>query len=238
MDNRNERVVVSHAGLAPWSLLFVDDARSAPVIAQTLAGLCQRHAGAIYAYLRRRGHAPDDAVRLLHAFVGTQARPALPATSFRQWLPTALDAFLAHPAATAPSPALALPPTAELEQDSADAAALAPHADAPTAFAADFARGMLANARARLRLEAAQADRAGWYDHLAPWLAADPPPDQVALLTASHRLTERALAIALKRLRQRFRELVDAELAATVADPDALEGERIALHAALAGAAR
>ena len=238
MDNRNERVVISHAGPAPWSLLFGDRADDAPALVQTVAGLCQRHAAAIYAYLRRRGHAPDASARLLHAFVAGQGRPATPATSFRQWLPAAIDAFLAQPVATPDAPEPALPPTAELERSFIDSAASAPHADAPTAFAADFALGMLANARARLQLEATQADRAGWYQHLAPWLAADPPPDQAAQLCATHRLPPHTLAVALKRLRQRFRELVDAELAATVADPDGLEAERMALHAALAGVAR
>ena len=238
MDNRTERVVISHAGPAPWSLLFADRADTAPALASTLASLCQRHAAAIYAYLRRRGHAPGEAVRLLHAFVGGQSMPATPATSFRQWLPNAIDAFLAQPNAAADAPEVALSTVDELEQGFADAAALDAPADAQVAFVADFARGMLANARVRLRLEAAQADRAAWYDHLAPWLAVDPPPDQVALLTASHRFTERTLATALKRLRQRFRELVDAELAATVADAAGLEGERMALYAALAGTSR
>jgi hypothetical protein len=238
MDNRTERVVISHTGPAPWSLLFADRVDAAPAVAQTLAILCQRHAAAIYAYLRRRGQAPADAVRLLHGFVGSQARPATPDLSFRQWLPAAIDAYLAQPVAAADAPTLVLPGAGELEQGFVDSAALGASADAQVAFVADFARGLLANARARLRVEALQADRAGWYEHLAPWLATDPPPDQVALLTASHRFTVHTLATALKRLRQRFRELVDAELAATVVDAGGLEGERMALYAALAGSPR
>jgi hypothetical protein len=238
LDNRNERVVIPHADPAPWSLLFADRSEVAPALVQTLAGLCQHHAGAIYAYLRRRGQAPDDAARLLRDFAGGQAMPATPEASFREWLPVAIDAFLADPVSTPDASLPALPPTAELEQGYVDASALDPHADAPGAFAADFARGMLANARARLQLEAIQADHAGWYEHLSPWLAVDPPPDRLAQFATSHRLPERTVATALKRLRQRFRELVDAELAATVAEPGALERERKALHAALAGASR
>jgi Arc/MetJ family transcription regulator len=41
------------------------------------------------------------------------------------------------------------------------------------------------------------------------------------------------LVVALKRLRQRFRELVDDELAETVCAAEDLERERAALHAAL-----
>jgi hypothetical protein len=238
MDNRNDRVVVSHAGLAPWSLLFADGARSAPALAQTLATLCQRHAAAIYAFLRRRGHAPGDAHRLLQSFVQGQATPATPGSGFRQWLPGAIDAFLAQPVAPQETTAVAVPPADELEYEFELAASLDPVADAHAAFVADYARGMLANARQRLQLEATQADRAGWYDHLVPWLAIEPTPDELAHLAASHHVPARTLATALKRLRQRFRELVDAELAATVADPAALEGERMALYAALAGAAR
>lgn len=41
--------------------------------------------------------------------------------------------------------------------------------------------------------------------------------------------------MAIKRLRQRFRELVEAELAETVTSPAELEAERAALLRALAG---
>ena len=42
-----------------------------------------------------------------------------------------------------------------------------------------------------------------------------------------------SVTIAVKRLRQRYRELADAELAETVASSHDLEVERAALHAAL-----
>ncbi|MGH8029472.1 MAG: hypothetical protein ACREO3_06015 [Arenimonas sp.] len=242
MDNRDERVGESHATLASWSLLFADRCEATRAAAQTLTELCLRHASAIYAYLRRRGHDPDEAVRWLHAFVHGQSAPTTPTASFRLWLPAAIEAFLARPAPAAEQPVPACPPGPELEhrfaEAEAEAAALAPRLDAATAFAGDFARGMLAHARDRLQLEATQAGRVGLYAQLVPYLAVEPTPEQVALLANAHALPAPALATALKRLRQRFRELVDAELAATVADPAALEGERMALYAALAGAAR
>lgn len=238
MDNRDERVGESHATLAPWSLLFADRGEATRAAAQTLTELCLRYATAIYAYVRRRGHAPDEAVRWLHAFVHGQSAPTTPTASFRLWLPAAIEAFLARPLPAAEEPVPGCPTGTELERRFAEAAALAPGLDAATAFAGDFARGMLAHARDRLQLEATQAGRAGLYAQLVPHLAAEPTPEQVALFTSAQGLPAPALATALKRLRQRFRELVDAELTATVADFAHLDDERMALHAALAGAPR
>lgn len=238
MDNRDDRVGSSHAGLAQWSLVFADRGDAAPAVAQTLAGLCLRYSLPIYAYLRRRGHAPDEAARLLHAFVDGQSAPAEPAASLRAWLPVALERFLGAPIPVETASGPALPSNADLERAFTDAAALAPNLDAATAFAGDFAREMLAHARDRLQVEAAQAGRAGLYALLVPYLVAEPTREEAALLAAAHGLPSPAMATAIKRLRQRFRELVDTELASTVADIGHLGDERTALHAALAGAPR
>jgi RNA polymerase sigma-70 factor (ECF subfamily) len=68
---------------------------------------------------------------------------------------------------------------------------------------------------------------------LEPYLTREPLPGQYDEL--SHKLAIRPLALvmALKRLRQRFRELVREELADTVTTAEELAAEQQALLAAL-----
>ena len=68
-------------------------------------------------------------------------------------------------------------------------------------------------------------------------LASDPVPGIYAHLAQRLDVSPLFLSLALKRLRQRFRELVDDEITQTVASAVALEEERRSLHAALQSAA-
>jgi hypothetical protein len=85
----------------------------------------------------------------------------------------------------------------------------------------------------RLRREATQAGREAMFEALEPFLTIDPPPGQYEAISGTLGTRPLALVVALKRLRQRFRELADEELAETVTSADELEAERVALHAAL-----
>jgi len=73
------------------------------------------------------------------------------------------------------------------------------------------------------------------YDALEPFLAIE--PSQVENVELARRLGMRSLTIsvALRRLRQRFREVIDAELADTVASAEELQAEQQALYAVLQG---
>lgn len=96
-----------------------------------------------------------------------------------------------------------------------------------------FALEVLGRAVNRLRREAQQAGREQMFARLGPYLVRDPSPEDYAQLVAELKAQPLSLVVALKRLRQRYRELVDDELAQTVRSADELEAERAALHAAL-----
>jgi hypothetical protein len=100
-------------------------------------------------------------------------------------------------------------------------------------FRASFAIEVLERALQRLRNEAAQAGRESMLAVLEPWLIQDPGPGQYAALAQQLHMQVLSVTIAVKRLRQRYRELADAELAETVASNHDFEIEREALHAAL-----
>ena len=207
-----------------------------------LTELCVRYWYPVYAYARRCGHAPPVAQEIARAFfhqlVGErlrslgEERPA----RFREWLLTELARFVARSwrgeAVADPNPALQSPMPLDMLEHRHRAEGALP-ASADTGFRRSFALEVLGRAHVRLRREAQQAGREAMFDALEPCLTTDPPPghyDAIAGSLGSHPL---ALVIALKRLRQRYRELADEELAETVTNAEDLESERAALHAAM-----
>ena len=71
------------------------------------------------------------------------------------------------------------------------------------------------------------------FEALEPFLGNDPQAGVYEAIARQLTIRPLALVVALKRLRQRFRELVGEELADTVTSPDDLAAEQQALHAIL-----
>jgi hypothetical protein len=74
------------------------------------------------------------------------------------------------------------------------------------------------------------------FEALKPYLSQDPVPGEYEAIAQRLRIRPMALTLALKRLRQRLRDLAGRELADTVASPDDLAAEQAALLAVLRGA--
>ncbi|AKC86166.1 hypothetical protein [Pseudoxanthomonas suwonensis] len=208
---------------------------------RALLELCLQYWYPVYAYLRRCGHAPLLAEDIACAFFRDLVHSRLPLASvptqtrFRDFLLESLHHFLAtdwrrmeNPGG--PADALQGPAIEDLE---ARHRRESPAASASLAFHRGYALELIASAHRRLSLEAAHAGRGPMYQALAPFLAT--PPEPGTLESLAQRLSTRplVLAIALKRLRQRFQELVHDELAQTVSDAAGLERERLELLAVL-----
>jgi RNA polymerase sigma-70 factor (ECF subfamily) len=225
-----------------WSLVSALDRRSESTAQVSLTELCLRYWYPVYAHARRRGHAENEARDLTRAFfgqltaAGVNAGALPPQGNFRSWLLDRLNAFLAvdDGRSMGESTALEFPDAgAEFEARLQTEAGVSGAPD--VAFQRSFALEVLALGSKRLRKEATDARRIDMYAALEPYLGVDPPPGRYEELARTLGMPPLAVAIALKRLRGRFRELVDAELADTVTSSDDFRAERDALQAALAG---
>jgi RNA polymerase sigma-70 factor (ECF subfamily) len=112
-----------------------------------------------------------------------------------------------------------------------DAGVLSPDA----AFDQQWALTVLAHALEALRRECATEGRADFFELVKPWLTGDTARGDQAALAARHGMNANALKVAVHRLKQRFRQLLKAEVAGTLDDPGMVEAEMRALFAALGG---
>lgn len=243
-----------------WSLVAaLDHARDTPGLhslsaipaRQRLLELCLRYWYPVYVYLRRSGHGAEAAQGLAAHFFDNLLRRRGSGASrghdgrFRTFLMAELHRFLAedalsggvgdHAITPALDPDLPIPPLAQLEarrQREGDAGG-----SPELALRRGFALEVIAQAMRRIEDEAREAGRLPMFSALQPYLASDPVPGLYADIAQRLDVSPLFLSLALKRLRERFRELVDDELAQTVASAAALEEERRSLHAALQSAA-
>ena len=242
-----------------WSLVAaLDHTRDTPGLhplsatpaRQRLLELCLRYWYPVYIYLRRSGHGAEASQALAAGFFDNLLQRRGNGASrgsdgrFRTFLLAELHRFLAESALAAHGhasivppldPDLPVPPLAQLEarrQREGDAGG-----SPELALRRGFALEVIAQAMRRIEDEAREAGRLPMFSALQPYLATDPVPGIYADLAQRLDVSPLFLSLALKRLRERFRELVDDELTQTVATAAALEEERRSLHAALQSAA-
>lgn len=228
-------------GRTRWSIVAAVRAGGEDEARRSLSELCRQYWVPVYAYVRRCGHPPAGAAALVQAFLSHlvhEIRDGDPARDggFRLFLQRQLECFLASDwtslETAAPRPELAAPwPLEDVEarQRQEDASQSTPG----DAFQRAFALELLARGLDQLRAEAAAAGRADLFDAVRPYLGREPGPGEYALLAQSLGTSPLATVVAVKRLRLRYQELIDAQLAQTVGGREAFEAERDALLARL-----
>lgn len=224
-----------------WSLVAVVQGGEPLHRAAALLELCQHYAYPVYSYIRHCGHGPTAAAEMARAFLDRLAGAELPNCPvdapgrFRDFLLAALHQFLATEGQLPERKGL--PPVLRpgvLEAMEARHQVHAAKAGSPEqAYQRGFALALISCAMDRLRLEASQAGRSELFEALESSLSGDVVPGHFEELAASLKLRPLGVVMAAKRLRQRFRELVEAELADTVGDRDAVDAERDALRRTL-----
>ena len=226
-----------------WSRVVAARDKAAPEAREALAGLCAAYWFPVYAFVRRKGRGPEEAldatqdyfVRLLAR--GTVAAADAGKGRFRSFLLADCTRFLAdrrdHDRAAKRGGGVA-----PLSIDARDAEGRylrePAHDRTPERhFERAWALALLDGVLARLRAEYEGSGRGAAFETLKVALTDGPRTVPHAELARRLGATEGAVQVAVHRLRRRYRDLVREAIAATVADPADVEDEIRDLFAAL-----
>lgn len=210
---------------------------------QALETLCRNYWYPLYAYVRRQGHSAHDAQDLTQAFFARLLEKNYLADvqrekgRFRSFLLASLKHFLANEwdreQALKRGGGRRL---IALDEDSAESRyKLEPkdEASADKIYERRWALTLLDQVLAKLRGEFEKDGKLNQFETLKQYLSAG--RTSVSYAQAAHKLgmNEGAIKVAVHRLRKRYRELLRAEIAQTVATASEIEAEIRYLFAAL-----
>jgi RNA polymerase sigma-70 factor (ECF subfamily) len=226
-----------------WSRVVAAGGRAAPEARQALAELCAAYWYPLYAFIRRKGWNPEDALdgtqdyfaALLEKRTVAAADPSK--GRFRSFLLTDCTHFLAHRRERdrAAKRGGGIAPLSIDIRDAEGRYLREPaHSLTPERlFQRDWALELLDGVLARLRREYEHSGRAATFEALKCVLTADSPSVPHAELAARLGTTPGAAQVAVHRLRKRYRALIREAIAATVVDRAEVESEIRELFAAL-----
>jgi RNA polymerase sigma-70 factor (ECF subfamily) len=218
-----------------WSVVLAARQTSAAGAHGALEVLCRQYWPPVYAFIRRRGHRPDDAqdltqeffTRLLEKNYVESADPAK--GRFRTFLLTAVTRFLLNERERAQAQKRGggrlhlsrddVNAEDGLRQEPAEAAT------PETIFERRWAETVLDAVLKRLRHDYESAGERERFEILKPFLAGDKQSKGGARLAAELGITESSAYSAIHRLRKRYGELLREEIAHTVNSPEEIEGE-------------
>jgi RNA polymerase sigma factor (sigma-70 family) len=218
-----------------WSLVTAATGNCDPDGREALADLCQMYWPPLYAFLRRRGHAPEDAQDLTQGFFARMLerqdfRAADPARGrFRSFLLASLQHFVIneHERATSVKRGGRLRRLSlDFEEVERTYVLEGRREDSPDrAFNRKWAAITLDRALHRLRDECRRAGRDAIASALIPYLTDAGDLPAYRSVAAELGLSEAATRVAVHRLRQRFGAILRLEIAETVLAPADVDDE-------------
>jgi DNA-directed RNA polymerase specialized sigma24 family protein len=227
-----------------WSVVLAASQDSSPEAPAALEKLCRCYWFPLYSYVRRQGYGPHDAQDLTQGFFGQILGQNFVAEAdrekgkFRSFLLGALNHFLGHERGRARAVKRGGGRVfISLEEKSAEelyglepATSLSPE----HAFEKRWAITVLERALARVSEEFLAEGKARVFARLQPFLVEGTAGGDYSAAAADLRMKPNAVAVAVHRLRQRYRQAVREEIAHTVATPQEIEEEMRYLLRALA----
>lgn len=228
-----------------WSAVLLAGQSQAPQAAMALNDLCRTYWYPLYAYVRRHGHSPPDAQDLTQEFfarllekkylkLATQERGR-----FRSFLLKSLKHFLVSEwvrgkAQKRGGGQKVIPldeAAAEITYQQEPAGTLAPE----SLYDKLWAMTLLERAMERLGEIYAATGKQKLFDRLKKLLLSEGSGECYRELAGPLGLSEGAVKVAVHRLRRRFRDVVRAEIAQTVATPAEVDEELRCLMTAMSG---
>jgi len=218
-----------------WSVVLTAARSDTPRAQAALEHLCQTYWYPLYAFVRRRGYSSEDAQDLTQAFFltllksGSIGRADQSRGRFRSFLLGAAIHFLASERARVQAqkrgggrPVLSLDLAAAEGRFDLEPA----HNDTPDqTFDREWASTLLDAVLTRLESEYQQAGKSQLFAVLKQTLAGTSETQPYVVLAAQLGLLEGAVRVAVHRLRGRYRELLRAAIAETVASPEEVNSE-------------
>ena len=225
----------SHFETTRWSLVLAAGARGSPDSREALATLCGDYWYPLYAYVRRRvadSHEAHDLIqefftRLLERDVLAAADPQR--GRFRSFLLTSLQHFLSNQWDKARAQKRggdkAVIPLDLRHGEARFALELADCQTPDRLFERQWAETLLDRVLDRLRDEFVRGGKQRQFELLKGFLTGRNAALPYADVARQLHLSEGAAMVASHRMRRRYRELLRAEIAQTVADPSEVEDE-------------
>jgi RNA polymerase sigma factor (sigma-70 family) len=226
-----------------WSMVLLAGQSHAPHASAALERLCRTYWQPLYAYVRRQGKSPHDAQDLTQEFfarllekkylkLASQERGR-----FRSFLLKSLQHFLVNEWVRGQAQKRGGGRTIySLDEDAAERSYLqqAPDQLSPESlYDKRWAMTLLERAMERLGADYDTSGKRALFDQLKPLLLTESSGEAYRQLAGPLGMNEGAVKVAVHRLRQRFRGVVRAEVAETVATPDEIDEELRCLMAAL-----
>ena len=218
-----------------WSVVLAAGHGDTTRASDALGRLCQTYWYPLYAYARRRGCPPHDAQDLAQEFFARLlagnwlAKADRQRGRFRSFLLSAMKHFMANEWNKASAQKRGGgQPILSLNDDSAEHRYRLEPAEKATPeslFERGWAVTLLEGVLARLEDEYRRAGKQAWMEAMRPALTTDREAIDYAGMAHKLGATETAARVAAHRLRQRYRQLIRAEVAGTVASPEEVETE-------------
>ncbi len=228
-----------------WSLIVRAAEQGGETAKTALADLCQAYWYPLYAFLRRKGHSADDAADLTQGFFATLLEKGYLADAdpergrFRSFLLTAISRFASKERDRAAAQKRG-GGTTTLSLDFHEAERRYQHEPPDNwtperIFERRWAVTLLDRTLAHLREDHEAAGKLPLFEALKGFLTADSAPGPLRQVAEQLSMTEGAAKVAVHRLRQKYRELLRAEIAQTVGAAEDVEDELSVLVSALRG---
>jgi RNA polymerase sigma factor (sigma-70 family) len=216
-----------------WSVVLTAGLKDTKRADEALARLCQTYWLPLYSFVRRRGYSPHDAQDLTQDFFARLLEKRLAAAAnpkrgkFRSFLLASLKNFLANEW-----------DRTQAQKRGGGATILSWDAEAAEAlYARDSAAQVTPEVlfdrhcaltlmeQAMEKLERENAERPAQFAQLKEFLTSPPPAGGYEAVASELQMPAGSVAVAVHRLRGRFRQLLRAEVAQTVATPAEVDDE-------------
>lgn len=234
LDSRADHAPIAVFATTHWSVVLKAGELPGDESARALDSLCRGYWYPLYAYIRRLGHSPHDAQDLTQSYFAyllekrllTKADPE--SGRFRSFLLGSLKHFMANEWRKQHAQKRDASQTISFDATDAETRyAIEPidESNPQRIFEQAWAVAVLDQAMSLLEAEYIASRKEALFTQLIPCLQGDRLDSTYAEIGNRLGLSEGAVKVAVHRLRQRYRELLRACVANTVADPLDVDGE-------------